>query len=133
MKAERDKALDLAKDKASFIVDVLKINSPTATIPNLKNYFDLGFRIIHPQKSQYINLEDDDTDSFHLNLTNHSDSNHFPKEITNSGFHRKTMEFLVSYYNSNSGNELSKLIFEKIHDYKFRTKIYFLNFCHVEK
>jgi hypothetical protein len=54
VKAEQDKAIELACKYTAFSIDILRMASPTIEMPSFRIYYDVDFRNIHQTKNDII-------------------------------------------------------------------------------
>jgi len=68
VKAEKNKAIELAVEQIKMCIDALRIISPTVEDPTFEIFYDIDLRNIHQQKGQVLVQLVDDEKQFYLTI-----------------------------------------------------------------
>ena len=111
--AEKKKAEELAKQQAEIAVNILKIYSESAIIPEKKTMFDLNYKLGYQVQSNFLIQKSKDSDDLSLNLNfNNYPSNYSTKRynLANKGGLNYFSDFLLLKKN----DELYNIIIQSI-------------------
>lgn len=113
MKAERNKAEEIAKREAGLAVDILKMYSIANTLPQQHIGFDLNFRSIYQEKSKFLSENLNDESGMCINLRfNNANIDFSKEEITKANIN--ALGSFSAFIKNKKDDEVYNLIIQAI-------------------
>jgi len=112
--AEIDKAEETAKNHAEISVNVLKLYSDSAIVPEKKTMFDLNFKLGYQVQSNYLTQKQNESEGLAISI----EFNNSPFTFTQghySSANESGLEIFSNYISQSSNNELHEIIIQSIH------------------
>lgn len=110
--AERDKAEEIAKQDSEIAVDVLKLYSESAIVPERKTMFDLNFKLGYQVQSNFLTQKPSESISISIQFNNH------PLNITQRLYqsaYQSGLKIFSEYISLRKKDELHEIIIQSIH------------------
>lgn len=111
--AEKNKAEDLARSEAEIAVDVLKLYSESAFVPEKRTMFDLNFRLGYQVQSKYLNINPEEPDTPLLNININNEPFYFNKRLYSNAL-KGGLNIFSNYITSRQNSELQNLTIQSI-------------------
>jgi hypothetical protein len=115
IKAESDKAEEIAKTYAEISVDVLKLYSDSAIVPEKKTMFDLNFRLGYQVKTNFLTEEPNNLEN---GLAISMQFNNRPFNFSQRHYlsaNQNGLKIFSDYISKNKSDELHEIIIQSIH------------------
>jgi len=112
--AERDKAEEIAKQDSEIAVDVLKLYSESAIVPERKTMFDLNYKLGYQVQSNFLTQKPNESDSLAISIQ----FNNHPLTITQRLYqsaYQSGLKVLSDYISLRKSDELREIIIQSIH------------------
>jgi len=112
--AERDKAEEIAKQDSEIAVDVLKLYSESAIVPERKTMFDLNYKLGYQVQSNFLTQKPNESKSLAISIQ----FNNHPLNITQSLYqsaYQSGLKIFSDYISLRKTDELHEIIIQSIH------------------
>lgn len=112
--AERDKAEEIAKQDSEIAVDVLKLYSESAIVPERKTMFDLNYKLGYQVQSNFLTQKPNESESLAISIQ----FNNHPLNITQSLYqsaYQSGLKIFSDYITLRKTDELHEIIIQSIH------------------
>jgi len=112
--AERDKAEEIAKQDSEIAVDVLKLYSESAVVPERKTMFDLNYKLGYQVQSNFLTQMPNESASLAISIQ----FNNHPLNITQRLYqsaYQSGLKIFSDYISLRKKDELYEIIIQSIH------------------
>lgn len=110
--AERDKAEEIAKQDSEIAVDVLKLYSESATVPERKTMFDLNYKLGYQVQSNFLTQKPNE--SLAINIQFNNQSYNVTQRLYESAY-KSGLKVFSDYISLRKKDELHEIIIQSIH------------------
>lgn len=112
--AERDRAEEIAKQDSEIAVDVLKLYSESAIVPERKTMFDLNYKLGYQVQSNFLTQKPNESESLAISIQ----FNNHPLNITQRLYqsaYQSGLKIFSDYISIRKSDELHEIIIQSIH------------------
>jgi hypothetical protein len=112
--ADRDKAEEIAKQDSEIAVDVLKLYSESAVVPERKTMFDLNYKLGYQVQSNFLTQMPNESASLAISIQ----FNNHPLNITQRLYqsaYQSGLKIFSDYISLRKKDELYEIIIQSIH------------------
>lgn len=112
--AERDKAEEIAKQNSEIAVDVLKLYSESAIVPERKTMFDLNYKLGYQVQSNFLTQKPNESESLAISIQ----FNNHPLNVTQRLYqsaYQSGLKIFSDYISHRKTDELHEIIIQSIH------------------
>jgi len=112
--AEKEKAEEIAKQDSEIAVDVLKLYSESAIVPERKTMFDLNYKLGYQVQSNFLTQKANESDGLSISTK----FNNYPLNITKRLYQSASqsgLKIFSEYISLKKKDELHEIIIQSIH------------------
>jgi hypothetical protein len=112
--AERDKAEEIAKQDSEIAIDVLKLYSESAIVPERKTMFDLNYKLGYQVQSNFLTQKPNESESLAISIQ----FNNHPLNVTERLYqsaYQSGLKIFSDYISQRKTDELHEIIIQSIH------------------
>ena len=112
--AERDKAEEIAKQNVEIAVDVLKLYSESAIVPERKTMFDLNYKLGYQVQSNFLTQKPNESESLAISIQFNNQPLNFTQKHYQSAF-QSGLKIFSDFISLRTKDELHEIIIQSIH------------------
>jgi hypothetical protein len=112
--AERDKAEEIAKQDSEIAVDVLKLYSESAIVPERKTMFDLNYKLGYQVQSNFLTQKPNESDSLAISIQFNNQPLNITQKLYASAY-QSGLKVFSDYISLRKQDELHEIIIQSIH------------------
>jgi len=112
--AERDKAEEIAKQDSEIAVDVLKLYSESAIVPERKTMFDLNYKLGYQVQSNFLTQKPNESESLAISIQFNNQPLNVTKKLYESAY-QSGLKVFSEYISLRKQDELHEIIIQSIH------------------
>ena len=112
--AERDKAEEIAKQDSEIAVDVLKLYSESAIVPERKTMFDLNYKLGYQVQSNFLTQKPNESESLAISIQFNNQPLNITQKLYESAY-QSGLKVFSDYISLRKKDELHEIIIQSIH------------------
>jgi hypothetical protein len=112
--AERDKAEEIAKQDSEIAVDVLKLYSESAIVPERKTMFDLNYKLGYQVQSNFLTQKPNESESLAISIQFNNQPLNVTQKLYESAY-QSGLKVFSDYISLRKKDELHEIIIQSIH------------------
>ena len=112
--AERDKAEEIAKQNVEIAVDVLKLYSESAIVPERKTMFDLNYKLGYQVQSNFLTQKPNESESLAISIQFNNQPLNITEKLYQSAY-QSGLKIFSDYISIRKTDELHEIIIQSIH------------------
>jgi hypothetical protein len=114
VKAERDRAEEIAKQDSEIAVDVLKLYSESVIEPERKTMFDLNYKLGYQVQSNFLTQKPDDSENLAISIQFNNHPLNITQRLYQSAYH-SGLKIFSEYISIRKTDELHEIVIQSIH------------------
>jgi len=112
--AEKDKAEEIAKQDSEIAVDVLKLYSESAIVPERKTMFDLNYKLGYQVQSNFLTQKPNESESLAISIQFNNQPLNITQKLYESAY-QSGLKVFSDYISLRKKDELHEIIIQSIH------------------